>query len=151
MVVSSRRECSRWHVLVVHILGWCWLPSRKVLPLVRKCPSSIPRQDLSHDSSYVLLDRLDSHHTPKMHAKISPSSLPSYYQVIDISCLIRSRHSFTKHHITDIMHSKSKAVSRMRASSLSAGVQGKRLWQSKGIQAKLPCNLSQFICIKVKH
>jgi hypothetical protein len=33
MRVSSRRKCSRWHVLVVPILGWCWLPSKKVLPL----------------------------------------------------------------------------------------------------------------------
>jgi hypothetical protein len=31
--ISSRRECSRWHVLVVTVLGWCWLPCRKVLPL----------------------------------------------------------------------------------------------------------------------
>jgi hypothetical protein len=30
---SSRSECSRWHVLVVTNLGWCWLPCRKVLPL----------------------------------------------------------------------------------------------------------------------
>jgi hypothetical protein len=31
--ISSRRECSRWHVFVVTDLGWCWLPCRKVLPL----------------------------------------------------------------------------------------------------------------------
>jgi hypothetical protein len=31
--ISSRRECSRWHVLVVTVLGWCWLPRRKILPL----------------------------------------------------------------------------------------------------------------------
>jgi hypothetical protein len=85
------------------------------------------------------------------HPRRTPRSPQVHYQVIDASCLIRSRHSFTKHHIIDIMHNKSKAVSRMRACSLSAGVQGKRLRQGKGLQAKSPCNLSQFICIKVKH
>jgi hypothetical protein len=112
------------------------------VPLVGKCPRSIPWQDSSQDSSYVLLDRLDPHHTPKTRAKISLSSLPSYYQVIGTTCLIHSCHSFTKHHIIDIMHSKSKAVSRMRAFSLTAGVQGNRLRQDNGLQAILPCNLS---------
>jgi hypothetical protein len=31
--ICSRRECSRWHVIVVTVLGWCWLPCRKVLHL----------------------------------------------------------------------------------------------------------------------
>jgi hypothetical protein len=31
MVVSSRREYSRWHVLIVHVLGWCWLPCMRIL------------------------------------------------------------------------------------------------------------------------
>jgi hypothetical protein len=51
----------------------------------------------------ILLGRLDPHHTPKTHAKISPSSLFGYNQVISTSCLIHLLHSFTKHHIIDIM------------------------------------------------
>jgi hypothetical protein len=39
-------------------------------------------------------------------------------------CLIHSCYSFTKHHITDIMHSESKAVSSMQASSLTAVCRG---------------------------
>jgi hypothetical protein len=31
--ISSRRECSRWHVFVGTDLGWCWLSCRKILPL----------------------------------------------------------------------------------------------------------------------
>jgi hypothetical protein len=34
MVVKSRRECSRWHVLVVHVLGWYWLPGKGELHLL---------------------------------------------------------------------------------------------------------------------
>jgi hypothetical protein len=85
------------------------------------------------------------------HPRCTPRSPQVHYQVIGTLCLIRPHHSSTKHHITDIMRSKSKTVSSLRASSLSAGVQEKRLRQGNGSQEILPCNLSQFICIKVKH
>jgi hypothetical protein len=29
--VSSLRKCSRWHALVVHILGWRWLPCMRIV------------------------------------------------------------------------------------------------------------------------
>jgi hypothetical protein len=31
MVVSSRRECIRWPVLIVHVFGWCGLPYMRML------------------------------------------------------------------------------------------------------------------------
>jgi hypothetical protein len=30
MVVSITREWSRWHVLIIHVLGWCWLPCMRI-------------------------------------------------------------------------------------------------------------------------
>jgi hypothetical protein len=123
----------------------CHMHSPQVL-LMGKCPGHISQQD----SSYVLLDRLDPHHTPKTHAKISSSS----YQVITMFSAPRAlsthKQSSTMHHITDIMHSRNNRSSKW-ASSLTTGVLGNRLRQGKGLQAFLPSNLSQFICIKVKH
>jgi hypothetical protein len=76
---------------------------------------------------------------PSPHTQDTRQDLPKFiiqfYQVISTMCLIHSRYPFTKHHITGIMCSESKAVSRMRASSLTAGVQGNRLRQGNGSQA----------------
>jgi hypothetical protein len=50
------------------------------------------------------------------HPRCTPRSPQVHYQVIGTLCLIRPHHSSTKHHITDIMRSKSKTVSSLRAS-----------------------------------
>ena len=53
----------------------------------------------------ILPDRLNPHHTPKTHAKISPvvTTLPAP------SALTTHIQSSTKHHIIDIMHSRSSS------------------------------------------
>jgi hypothetical protein len=69
----------------------------------------------------ILSDRLNPHHSPKTHAKISPvllSGLPSsrHYMPYTYTPLTHW------HHITDIMRVRVKAViCNMRASSLTAG------------------------------
>jgi hypothetical protein len=100
----------------------------------------------------ILSDRLNPHHSPKMHAKIS---------LVLLSGLPSSRHyvpyTYTplthRLHITNIMRVRVKAVfCNMRASSLTAGRAGVRLQQGKGLKVKhLPCNLSSYYCIKSKE
>jgi hypothetical protein len=66
----------------------------------------------------ILSSRLDPHHTPKTHAKISlvitilmaPSALATHTQ------------TSTKHHITDIMHSREQVASNKWASIQIVGV-----------------------------
>ena len=53
----------------------------------------------------ILPDRLNHHHTPKTHAKISPVVAT----LLAPSVLITHIQSSTKHHITDIMHSRSSS------------------------------------------
>jgi hypothetical protein len=99
----------------------------------------------------ILLGRLDPHHTPKTRDKISPSSLFSYYQVISTSCLNHSRHSFTKHHIIDIIRSKHKievicehlAYQRVcRSNGCNKVMAHKQFYQA---------TYHSFSCIKVKR
>jgi hypothetical protein len=99
----------------------------------------------------ILPNWLNPHHTPKTHTEISPSCYHIITTLPAPSALATHKQASTKHHIKDIMHSRSKLVRSKRASSLIVGVQGNRLRQGNGFQAFLPCNLSQFICIKVKH
>jgi hypothetical protein len=84
----------------------------------------------------ILPDRLNPHHTPKTHARISPIITT----LLAPRALTTHKQYSTEHHITDIMHSRT--VVRKRATSLTAGMQGYRLCQGKGSQAILPCNLS---------
>jgi hypothetical protein len=61
-----------------------------------ECPGSTPSARLALETHrWILLSRLDPHHSPKTHAKISPCSLSCYYQVIGTSCLISLRLSLT--------------------------------------------------------
>jgi hypothetical protein len=56
-----------------------------------------------------------------------------------------------RHHITDIMWVRVKAViCNMRASSLTAGCAGVRLQQGIRLKVKLPCILTSYYCIKDK-
>jgi hypothetical protein len=71
--------------------GWlgCTPPARLILMSRRK----------------ILLDRLNPHHTPKMHAKISP-----VVTTLSTPCALTThKQSSTKHHIIDITHSKSSS------------------------------------------
>jgi hypothetical protein len=52
--VSSRKEYSSWHVLMVPVLGWCWLPNRKVLPIFYPMILSVYLHFIPSWSSYVI-------------------------------------------------------------------------------------------------
>jgi hypothetical protein len=69
----------------------------------------------------ILFGRLDPHHTPKTHAKISPVVIT---MLLAQSALTTHKQSSTRHHITDIMRSREQVASSKRASILIAGVQG---------------------------
>ena len=56
----------------------------------------------------ILLGWLNPHHTPKTHTKISPSCFHIITILTAPSALATHKQSSTKHHITDIMHSRSK-------------------------------------------
>ena len=56
----------------------------------------------------ILLGWLNPHHTPKMHTKISPSCYHIISTLSAPSALATNKQSSNKHHIIDIMHSRSK-------------------------------------------
>jgi hypothetical protein len=86
------------------------------------CPGRTPPARLAPKTHRrILSDRLNPHHSPKTHARISPvllSGLPSSQHYVPYTYMPLTH----RHHITDIMQVRVKAViCNMRASSLIAG------------------------------
>jgi hypothetical protein len=72
MVVRSRRECNRWHVLMVHVLGWCWLPSRRVLYLL--CQIKL--------NMFIYIACNHDHHMPSLDALFPLALTPMHHNMI---------------------------------------------------------------------
>ena len=73
------------------------------------CPGRTPSARLAPKTHRkILSDRLNPHHTPKTHAKISPCLLSSFYQFLR-HLMLRTHTSLPhQHHITDIMRVRVK-------------------------------------------
>ena len=115
---SSHKDTPPWDLLISHA------PATGTSH--RGCLGHTPGKTRPMTHRKILPDRLNPHHTPKTHAKISPV-------------------------ITTLSAPCALTIGSKRESNLTMGVQGYRLRQGNGSQAILPCNLSRIICIKGKH